>query len=252
VTPVDARQRARRGEGDRLRGEILAAAEELLIETADESAVSIRAIAERVGVSAPSIYRHFADKDTLILSVVEIVFRRLDDALESAAAGATDPFDEIQRKGRAYVAFGLEHPEHYRLLFMCKGELKQDMALDGPSVVGRAAFDHLQETVVRLLAMAEPGTPTPDPFAMTCAVWTGVHGVTSLRIAMPFFPWPPVEEQLRLMAEPWRAVLCPSGRPAAPATADSAGASGSSSSPGAEASGSAPPSPSPSDGRMSA
>jgi AcrR family transcriptional regulator len=221
VTPADARQRARRGEGDRLRGEILTAAEDLLVETADESAVSIRAIADRVGVSAPSIYRHFADKDTLILSVVESVFRRLDHALEDAAVGATDPLDEIQRKGRAYVAFGLEHPEHYRVLFMCKHEHKVDMDLDGPGVVGRAAFDHLQDTVIRVLALAEPGTPTPDPFAMTCAVWSGVHGITSLRIAMPFFPWPPVEEQLRLLTDPWRMALCPSLRAGLP-TAESA------------------------------
>ena len=219
MTPVDARQRARRGEGDRLRGEILAAAEDLLIETADESAVSIRAIADRVGVSAPSIYRHFADKDTLILSVVESVFGRLDAALEAAAADAADPLDEIQRKGRAYVAFGLEHPEHYRVLFMCKDERKRDMNLDGPSVVGRAAFDHLQETVARVIALAEPGTPTPDPFAMTCDVWTAVHGITSLRIAMPFFPWPPVEEQLRLIADPWRAALCPNLRHGSPGPA---------------------------------
>jgi AcrR family transcriptional regulator len=207
--PSDTRQRARRGEGDRLRGEILAAAEELLVETADESAVSIRAIADRVGVTAPSIYRHFADKDTLILSVVESVFGRLDEALEAAAADAVDPFDEVKRKGCAYVAFGLAHPEHYRLLFMCKDDRKKDHDLDGPAVAGAAAFDHLQDTVQRMLELAAPGVERPDPFAMTCAIWGGVHGITSLRISMPNFPWPPVDEQLALLADPWRRALCP-------------------------------------------
>ena len=207
--PSDTRQRARRGEGDRLRGEILAAAEDLLVETADESAVSIRAIAERVGVTAPSIYRHFADKDTLILYVVESVFGRLDAALEAAAAGAADPFDEIMRKGRAYVEFGLAHPEHYRVLFMCKDERKRDHDLDGPAVAGAAAFDHLQDTVQRVLALAVAGVERPDPFAMTCAIWSGVHGITSLRISMPYFPWPPIDEQLALLAGPWRDALCP-------------------------------------------
>jgi AcrR family transcriptional regulator len=208
VSATETRQRARRGEGDRLRGEILAAAEELLIETADESAVSIRAIADRVGVTAPSIYRHFADKDTLILSVVESVFGRLDEALESAAAAAVDPFDEIMRKGQAYVAFGLAHPEHYRLLFMCKDDRKESHDLDGPAVAGAAAFNHLQETVERVLALAAPGVERPDPFAMTCAIWSGVHGITSLRISMPSFPWPAVPEQLALLAGPWRDALC--------------------------------------------
>jgi AcrR family transcriptional regulator len=209
VSTTDARPRARRGEGERLRGEILAAAEELLIETADESAVSIRAIAERVGVTAPSIYRHFHDKDTLILSVVESVFGRLDAALETAAAGAEDPFDEIMRKGRAYVTFGLAHPEHYRLLFMCKDDRKKDHDLDGPAVAGASAFNHLQETVERVLALAAPGVERPDPFAMTCAIWSGVHGITSLRISMPAFPWPTVDEQLMMLAGPWREALCP-------------------------------------------
>ena len=218
MTPAEARVRARRGEGERLRGEILAAAEELLVETADESAVSIRAIAERVGVTAPSIYRHFADKDTLLFHVVESVFGRLDDALETAAAGATDAFDELMRKGRAYVDYGLSHPEHYRLLFMCKDDRKKDLDLDGPAVAGTTAFNHLCETMERVLEMAARDHPVPDAYAMTCALWSGVHGITSLRIAMPTFPWPTIDEQLDLLVRPWRESLCPleAGRPATP------------------------------------
>ena len=65
------RARARRGEGPRLREEILAAATRLLAETGDEEAVSIRAVAEAVGVTPPSIYLHFADKTELIFAVCE-------------------------------------------------------------------------------------------------------------------------------------------------------------------------------------
>ena len=61
-----ARVRARRGEGDKLREEILVAVSDLLDETNDESAVSIRAIADRVGVTPPSIYRHFEDKEAML------------------------------------------------------------------------------------------------------------------------------------------------------------------------------------------
>jgi AcrR family transcriptional regulator len=97
---AEVRHRARRGEGERLRGEILDAAEQWLVETADESAVSIRAIAGRVGVTPPSIYRHFADKDSLMMAVCQSVFARLDDALELAARDTTDPLDEIMRAAR--------------------------------------------------------------------------------------------------------------------------------------------------------
>jgi AcrR family transcriptional regulator len=208
---ADGRHRARRGEGDRLRGEILAAAEALLVETADESAVSIRAIADRVGVTPPSIYRHFADKDALLQSVCRAVFARLDDTLEKAAGDAVDPLDELMRKGHAYVDFGLAHPESYRILFMIHHAYKTAMtaAVDASDLPGSTAFLHLQDTVHRVLELGGPGAPRPDEFAMTCSVWTAVHGITSLRISMPNFPWPSVDEQLALVVEPWRQVLCP-------------------------------------------
>jgi AcrR family transcriptional regulator len=209
MTPA-GRSRARRGQGERLRGEILAAAEELLIETADESAVSIRAIADRVGVTPPSIYRHFADKDALMMAVCEAVFTRLDDALEKAAGDATDPLDEMMRKGRAYIEFGLAHPESYRLLFMLKRDHHERIdSLDPADLPGSQAFLHLMETVERVLDLAGPDLERPDPYEMTCATWTAVHGITSLRIALAHFPWPDVDAQLALIVEPWRRTLCP-------------------------------------------
>jgi AcrR family transcriptional regulator len=223
VTTTTVRHRARRGEGDRLRGEILAAAQALLLETADTSAVSIRAIADRVGVTAPSIYRHFADKDALMMAVCAGVFDQLDDALEKAGAGAADPFEELCLKGRAYVEFGVAHPEHYRLIFMIKHEQARNTAssgaggpafdptgglpLDGDAPAGSAAFAHLQDTVHRAIERRHASVDPPDEFAMTCAVWSAVHGITSLRISLPHFPWPSVEQQLELVVSPWEARL---------------------------------------------
>ena len=63
------RRRSPRGSGDRLAGEIVDAAIELLIDAGDDSAVSIRSIAARVGVTPPSIYLHFADKQELLDAV---------------------------------------------------------------------------------------------------------------------------------------------------------------------------------------
>ena len=78
------RARARRGDGERLRAEILAATERLLIQTGDQEAVSIRAIADAVGVTPPSIYLHFADKTELLFAVCEKHFEVLDRQLEDA------------------------------------------------------------------------------------------------------------------------------------------------------------------------
>jgi AcrR family transcriptional regulator len=210
------RLRARRGEGDRLRGEILEAAEDLLIETADSSAVSIRAIADRVGVTPPSIYRHFADKDELLAEVCSQVFVRLDAALEAAAADAADPADELYRKGRAYVEFGLAFPEHYRLVMMRpEVHLHADeeahgraiAGFEGPTIAQGDAFGHLLESVDRLLALQPDPARRPDRMETAVAIWTSVHGITALRIAKPLFPWPPVERQIALLAATWGAYV---------------------------------------------
>ncbi|WP_161500852.1 helix-turn-helix domain-containing protein [Embleya scabrispora] len=79
-----SRARARPGDGALLRGEILAAATALLDEAGDESALTLRAVAARAGVTTPSVYLHFANKrelvDAVCLAVWEDLGRRMRDA----------------------------------------------------------------------------------------------------------------------------------------------------------------------------
>lgn len=187
-----------------------------MIETADSSAVSIRAIADRVGITPPSVYRHFADKDDLLAEVCAQVFVRLDRAMQDAALPATDPIDEMRRKGKAYVDFALEFPEHYRLVFMRpEVQLHADegahgrriAGLEGPSIAEGNAFGHLVESVERILALQPDPALRPDVHATAVAIWTAVHGIVALRIAKPLFPWPSVDEQLDLVSGPWRAFV---------------------------------------------
>src|SRR5688500_4008415 len=89
------RSRARKGEGPLLRAEILAATEKLLLATGSADEVSIRGVAEAVGVTPPSIYRHFPDKTTLIFEVSNRYFAALDDAIDAAVTGVEDPIQEL-------------------------------------------------------------------------------------------------------------------------------------------------------------
>jgi AcrR family transcriptional regulator len=189
--PASARRtRARRGEGERLRDEILDAAERLLIDTGNRDDVSIRAVAEAVGVTPPSIYLHFADKTELLFAVCEKHFEVLDRHLEEAAHGTDDPLESLRVRGRAYVQFGIDHPEHYRILFMGKPE-------DTPEYFGderlrqSASFGHLVEGVQRCI---DAGLITGDPLLIALGLWSVVHGMTSLLISKPDFPWPPVDQ----------------------------------------------------------
>ncbi len=192
--PSPRRSRARRGEGERLRAEILEAAARLLFESGDEAAVSIRAVAEAVGVTSPSIYLHFADKTELMWEVCEEQFRKLDEAVGAARAGVDDPLEAIKRCGRAYVEFGLSNPEGYRILFMGRGphvphSVDPDTEKEKP-----AAFAHVVEVVRRGVEAGRFRRDSPELLAL--GLWAVAHGITSLLIAHPGFPWPPERDAM--------------------------------------------------------
>jgi AcrR family transcriptional regulator len=187
TTTGTRRSRARRGEGQKLKPQILAAAQELLLETGDEEAVSIRAVADKVGVTPPSIYMHFADKNELMFAVCEKLFGELDEIFETAAAGSDDPLESLMLRGKAYVQFGLEHPEHYRIMFMNRPGAMPD-AYKGEVGLGDGAFGHLVEAVQRCIDQG--ALPQQDALVAALALWTSVHGITSLLVAKPQFPWP--------------------------------------------------------------
>ena len=182
------RRRARRGEGEKLRDEILDATQRLLLETGDVEAVSIRAVADAVGVTPPSIYLHFADKSELIFAVCERYWIRFDAVQERAAAEAPpDPVERLKARGRAYVRFGLENPESYRVLFMTKpGEWPESWTPE--RMIGIACFQHLVQAVQACIdsgAFVDLGAAR---IAINC--WVTVHGLTSLLLTLPGFPWP--------------------------------------------------------------
>ncbi|ETD30447.1 TetR/AcrR family transcriptional regulator [Williamsia sp. D3] len=174
------RRRSPRGSGEQLRAEILTAATELLLESGDESAVSIRAVANRVGVTPPSIYIHFADKDTLIDEVVAQYFTRLDEVMRAAGAEHEDSWEAAHAQGMAYVRFAVENAELYRVATMkvCAE------GTDADAVLGQSAFVHFAETIERLMdeGFVDKGDPTP----VVLELWTAAHGVAALMIAKPY------------------------------------------------------------------
>jgi AcrR family transcriptional regulator len=177
------RRRASRGEGEQLRADIIVAARKLLAETGRADDVSIRAVAEAVGVTSPSIYLHFSDKNELLGAVVADTFRELDDAMLTAAAEADSPMTRLRAFGMAYIRFAVSHPEHYRLAAM---DPCPQPNIEVDEVLRSSAFAHFQDTVVECI---EAGVFAGDPLAITFDLWSAAHGVASLVIAKPYLPW---------------------------------------------------------------
>jgi len=184
------RKRASRGDGEQLRAEIVTAAKGLLAKSANSDAVSIRMVADAVGVTPPSIYLHFADKDALIEAVVSDVFAELDVAMMTAGASVEHPLGRLRAYGLAYVKFAVGHPEHYRVATMERCPTEGEPGhLD--QILADAAFVHFMETVQACMNVGI--FAKDDPLPITLQLWAAAHGIASLMIAKPFLPWDDVE-----------------------------------------------------------
>lgn len=183
------RPRLPKGEGRRLRDEILAAAERMLIETGSQEAVSIRAVADAVGVTPPSIYRHFADKNALIFDVCARHFTALEDHMRAACAGIDDPVEKLVALGMAYIAFGVANPEPYRIMFMTRPDAAP-RAYQAQVLADSAAFDLLVRCVQDCIDAGRFRPEYDDAFRLSLGFWARVHGMTSLQVSKPHVPWP--------------------------------------------------------------
>jgi len=186
ATESPKRARARRGEGDLLRDEILDATDRLLAEHGDIEMVSIRMIADAVGVTAPSIYRHFADKDALTFACCNRHFQGFRTALGAAAQGHSDNRRALRAMGRAYYDWALANPIAYRLMFLSnKCEPPADLPED--EFHGKQALMDLAGIVSAGIASGE--FRDCDPTTAALGVWAMVHGVAALQLTVHDGEW---------------------------------------------------------------
>jgi AcrR family transcriptional regulator len=192
------RSRNARGEGDKLRGSLLQAARELLVELGDQDKLTVRAVTARAGVSPNALYLHFADREALLSAVMLTSYNELRSFLRAAAATQTQPLEQLRALGRAYCEFAERHPGIYRVLFMTK--IREGMpvpARGGPVGLdeGVDTFHDLSELVAVCVA------PGVDPFERAAYLWAGLHGYIALRLVLEAFPWPGVDDYIdRLIA----------------------------------------------------
>src|SRR5271154_718496 len=102
----------RRGEGIKLRGEILDATR-TLIEEHGEKAVTLRSVARTAGIGAPSIYAHFSDCDAIVSALVDDAFDELAALVTAANQRESDPVAKLRAACDAYVAFAMDRPKRF-------------------------------------------------------------------------------------------------------------------------------------------
>lgn len=196
------RARNRRGEGSKLREELVAAARQLLMTAERESDLSIRAVTRAARTAPQSFYLQFASLDELLFAVYAVEFGELREAMARAVSEVPDPAGRLLALCRAYCDYAEAYPGRYRLLMSVPGQ--QHEAWERQQMPGAPAFQLLLQTVAAALAA---GNVSTDPYLAASNLWAWLHGVVTLRAARPAFRWPPLEDMLvsvvrQLLADP--------------------------------------------------
>jgi AcrR family transcriptional regulator len=175
-TSLRARYRAE------VRTSILNAAREAFLREGFEN-VSMRGLAEELGCSHGTIYLHFKNKEQLFDSLVEESFAQLAEAFQALATSGklSDPVEALRECARAYVEFGLRNPGAYEFAFVLRRPNRRRPAKP------HLAYSQLRSLVQRCIQ--EKRFRAMDVDLASQATWMAVHGVTSLLIFRPAFPW---------------------------------------------------------------
>src|ERR1700722_13013000 len=109
-----------RGQGERLREEIISAAVRMLGDLADDEALSLRAVARAVSISPTSVYLYFPDRDALVAAAMERCHAEMVQAADDAEAPRKNPLSACAHRSRRQRAWGQEHPGLYKVMHESK------------------------------------------------------------------------------------------------------------------------------------
>ncbi|BCF88748.1 MULTISPECIES: TetR/AcrR family transcriptional regulator [Paraburkholderia] len=162
-------------------------------------ALSMRKIADAIEYSPATLYLHFESRDAIARALCAEGYAQLLASFEPLIA-IEDAADRLKAIGRAYVAFGVAHPETYRLIFM------EDPSYTGAALVGEANTDggddadHADDKAFRLMiesidALKADGRLPGAPDSQVCAeaFWATMHGIVALHLTCPVFPRAPLD-----------------------------------------------------------
>lgn len=142
------------------------------------SALTLREVARRAGVTHAAPYRHFADKEALLAAVAEEGFRTMTAQMRERMAQETGSLERLAACGIAYVLFSIQHPAHFRVMFgphFTRRVDHESMANEGGN-----AFGLLMQSIIEGQKAGELREGEPMPLALMA--WSLVHGLASLLV----------------------------------------------------------------------
>ena len=141
--------------------------------------VTMRAIGQRVGVSRAAPYRHFRDKESLLVAVAAQGFRRLRSKVMAVLSSKSRPsLERFRRMGEEYIGFALDNPAHYRLMYGKEALTRADH----PEL--REAAEGLFDDLVQAVRVYQDAgiIRRENPDSLAYVAWSAMHGLASLVI----------------------------------------------------------------------
>jgi AcrR family transcriptional regulator len=161
-----------------LRAALLEAALDIITERGPQS-LTIREVARKAGVSHTAPYRHFANKDDLIVAVVKQGFELMSQTMQDKKSAAEpDPISQFAASGTAYVDFALQHPAYYRVMY--SGDLLTSTGQHTLQHTSAETFSELVSDVktCQELGIIRTGNPTLQALSLLCTI----HGFVTMAI----------------------------------------------------------------------
>jgi AcrR family transcriptional regulator len=168
-------ERRRRASRELMRGEILTAAQHI-IRTKGMDALSLRALAKAVGVTAPALYEYFSSKEAILRALFvegsHVMLARMEETISGSAPGV----QRVLAVLNGYRRFAREEPDYFRLLF---GTVEPPLELSENEYAG------MQAIFGRFIGIISDAIDQGDlkqlpPETLSCSLWALVHGVALL------------------------------------------------------------------------
>jgi len=148
-----------------------------LIDAGGARAVTLRAVAQAVGVSHNAPYKHFKDRDAILSAVAERDFRTLEALFDRALQESAEPETALRHAIAEYIAYGRSHPGRYRLLFS-----DPEMVVPG-GTLEIAAMRALKSLTALVEAFQVAGRAAHLPTQqLTALLYATMHGMVDIEL----------------------------------------------------------------------
>jgi AcrR family transcriptional regulator len=169
-----------------LRQEILDASREILL-ARGYAQLSMRGIAERIEYSPTTIYLYFKNKDEILYHLCVEALERQFEVIHAAGRDEPSPLLRLRAALRAYIDFGLSEPDRYQITYMA--DISQYVSMSSILEQGSFAFRLRELLRHRVNEVLIDSGCNLDTESVSQALWAHCHGIVSLLIGRPDFPW---------------------------------------------------------------